>query len=301
MGGKRKSTKGQKPKPKPQKEGKHKAKNNYPVIRYKRRFMEIAYQASAALAVLSGIIIGILLFYNLQTPAIWVTFTTAVLVALAFCCFWQDKVWKSEEAKQQAQKVNMPAPQPVSEPFSIDIKVAFPCMRDKGIGFWLAYKSKYGDTLSIIPLMLYVQLANLQSIPSTINTLSLEIKTGNNDWQKLYAIHRPGSKVLFPIEGLRKVGRVIFDSGELLDLLNNRAILPHETVKGWIFYYAPKDIIFPVQFRFRLIDTAKIEYTQTITMPNYDPDVLNNASINIAKEKDEDVSDYRIIEYNESF
>jgi hypothetical protein len=199
--------------------------------------------------------------------------------------------------QQQTGKENTITP----KPFSVDIKVAFSCSRAKDIGFWLAYKSKYGNTVSIIPLMLYMQITNLQSVPATINSLSLVIKPDKKDWQKVYAIHRPGSKVLFPIEGLHDVGRVTFDSGELLDLLNNRAILPHETVKGWILYYYPEDIIFPVQFCFYLVDTAKTEYSETIAMPKNDPDVLNNASINIAKEPENDVSKYRIIEYNESF
>ncbi len=63
--------------------------------------MQIAIQALAAVAVIGTIVIGILLSYNKQTLAIWVTFVTVVVVALGFCLYWQDVVWRDQAAQAQ--------------------------------------------------------------------------------------------------------------------------------------------------------------------------------------------------------
>jgi len=95
-----KDTKKKDRKTKPKHKGKR-AKNKHITHRHaKRTLMEIAYQASAALAIIGGIVITILQYYHKQTPTVWVTFVTVIFIALGFCCFWQDKIWKAEvEAK----------------------------------------------------------------------------------------------------------------------------------------------------------------------------------------------------------
>jgi len=70
--------------------------------------MEIAIQALTAAAAIGGIAIAILLHYNRQTTAIWVTFTTVVAFALIVCLYWQASVWN----KQKVPPPEIIKPQP---------------------------------------------------------------------------------------------------------------------------------------------------------------------------------------------
>lgn len=58
--------------------------------------MQLAIQASIALSVIGAMIIGILLYYHKQTATVWITFTTILFIALGFCLYWQDSIWKNK-------------------------------------------------------------------------------------------------------------------------------------------------------------------------------------------------------------
>ena len=71
--------------------------------------MKIAIQALAASAAVGAILIGVLLHYNKQTPAIWVTFSTVVAVALGFCLYWQKSVWDAKDTVRDSTSQVRPA------------------------------------------------------------------------------------------------------------------------------------------------------------------------------------------------
>lgn len=54
--------------------------------------MGIAIQAFGWLSAIGGIVIGVLLYYNKQTSAVWTTFATVVFAGLAFCLNWQKLI-----------------------------------------------------------------------------------------------------------------------------------------------------------------------------------------------------------------
>lgn len=57
--------------------------------------MQVAIQASFAIAAAGAIIISILFYYHRQTPAVWVTFATIMALTLGVCLYWQDKIWET--------------------------------------------------------------------------------------------------------------------------------------------------------------------------------------------------------------
>ena len=54
--------------------------------------MILIIKICASLAGIGSLVVGILLYYGKQTPAIWTTFATLVFVVLAFCLFWQNSI-----------------------------------------------------------------------------------------------------------------------------------------------------------------------------------------------------------------
>ena len=67
--------------------------------------MQIAIQIFGYLAVIGGIIIGILLYYHKQTPAIWITFVTIMSLTLSLCLGWQQNVIKDASTTEQQAAV----------------------------------------------------------------------------------------------------------------------------------------------------------------------------------------------------
>ncbi|MFX0199216.1 MAG: hypothetical protein ACFFCW_24095 [Candidatus Hodarchaeota archaeon] len=64
-----------------------------------RKKVQIAIQICISLAIIGTIVIGILLYYHKQTPAVWTTFTTVIFISLAFCLYWQNAIWEKQAAK----------------------------------------------------------------------------------------------------------------------------------------------------------------------------------------------------------
>jgi len=69
----------------------------------KRKNMQIAIQIFGYLTVVGGIIIGILLYYHKQSPAVWVTFFTIMSLTLSLCLGWQQNINKNNPPKKPDQ------------------------------------------------------------------------------------------------------------------------------------------------------------------------------------------------------
>lgn len=54
--------------------------------------MTVWAQVFTAFGVIGGIAVAVLLYYNLQTPAVWVTFAVLVLCSLWICLSWQKSI-----------------------------------------------------------------------------------------------------------------------------------------------------------------------------------------------------------------
>lgn len=65
--------------------------------------MQVAIYLCSSLAFVGGTVVTILLAYHKQTPAVWTTFTTVVLISLAFCLYWQDSIWNKQKVPIEKQ------------------------------------------------------------------------------------------------------------------------------------------------------------------------------------------------------
>jgi hypothetical protein len=284
--GSRKRTGRHHAKTKAQDKQKNRGNQHVPAAKAKRSRMEVLYQASAALAILAALAIGILLYYHIQSWACWLTFSTCVFVAFAFCCFWQDKIWKAAAEKEQINKANAIAPAVPKANFAIKVQTVLRTdSRQKTNGFWLIYNSKYGLTRSPAQIALYLQVVNLQSVPSMIEVLNIEADARKQNWQKLLQFTIRGNLVVFALNDLSKAPKIDFEQGDLLSLLSKRPLQPHETVRGWVLCEIPVDLS-PSEYRFYLRDTAGIEFTKTDSgePASSGSDALSRAELKFTKE-----------------
>lgn len=69
--------------------------------------MSITIQALGYLSAIGGILLGVLLYYNQQTSAVWTTFATIIFAGLAFCLNWRKLILskKNQENKKRAYRV----------------------------------------------------------------------------------------------------------------------------------------------------------------------------------------------------
>lgn len=75
---------------------------------YKRKNMQIAIQTFGYLAVVGGIIIGILLYYHKETPAVWVTFLTIMSLTLSLCLGWQQSIINKKKSAEKPATEKQP-------------------------------------------------------------------------------------------------------------------------------------------------------------------------------------------------
>ena len=87
--------------------------------------MKVVIKALASLAVVGTIMIGVLLNYNKQTAAVWVTFATIVALALGLCLYWQKSIWDDRKTQQQTT-ISQSQPATSQEP-----KLEFPTFSEE--------------------------------------------------------------------------------------------------------------------------------------------------------------------------
>jgi hypothetical protein len=137
-------------------------------------------------------------------------------------------------------------------------------LSDTGSGvFWMAYTSGYGNTASPIALAQYVDISNLRSVPETIQSYSVAIKTEECGWIYLSPMYIRGQQIYFTAGGLAKAKLFDFSSNGLDYLLAN-PIQPHATVSGWWFFDSKVACNVPpgsnIQYRVSLKTFSGIEW-----------------------------------------
>ncbi len=148
------------------------------------------------------------------------------------------------------------------------------------VGFWwVTYRSPLGDTVSPVALTQYVSITNLQSIPETIKSYSVAIKTEDCGWTYLYPIRLGTVTVWSSTIDLENAIKIDFNTNGL-DYILEKPIPSYGTVGGFWFFDSGVKCDVPdgskVQYRISLatFDSKKFEYTTPeITVRNNQPEV----------------------------
>jgi hypothetical protein len=153
--------------------------------------------------------------------------------------------------------------------------------------YMLAHNSPSGTTISPVELLVYIQVTNLQNIPSTIHNCATEFSAYSDEpWSKLYpmaltgnALYMIGAKSFSPtIDDQRSIvvstgiysmsDELTSDDLKYAVLLNPRKKLEdyfqqpipaHGTISGWAAYGSEDGIVMGNVFRVHIVDGAGID------------------------------------------
>jgi hypothetical protein len=220
----------------------------------------------AAVGIVGGGAVWYFLSQKMFHVALWVGFAGFVVFGLVVALFVRNEIIKNETAP--ASQIRPPGGE-ARPPFFVEIEKAFlePQKKFEGTRFWLAYKSGYGDTVSPISLTMFLRIVNLQKVPSEIERYVVEMKIGDTAWVKLARMDVREGEVFFAVDGLKRTRRIDVRPNGLDYLLGDKALKPHETVRGWVFYEIPDNYIIldgmSIRYSITVRDTAGVQFSYT--------------------------------------
>jgi len=137
--------------------------------------------------------------------------------------------------------------------------------------WWVSYQSYAGDTASPVALMQYVEITNLQSVPETIRSYAMAIRTEDCGWTYLSPIPLRSVAVWWTYMGLDHAIPMDFHENGL-DIVLEKPIPAFGTVTGsWLFDSKVRCDVpegSKVQYRLALttFDGKRFEYTTPETV-----------------------------------
>lgn len=102
---------------------------------------------------------------------------------------------------------------------------------DRGF-FWCRYNSGFGDTLSPVPVALYINVKNLTAAPLRIEKLQGSLQKQGKKWTTLRLIPSAGCRLYWIDSDLKKAMLLHLDG---LDERLQSNIPAGETIPGWLF------------------------------------------------------------------
>jgi hypothetical protein len=159
-------------------------------------------------------------------------------------------VWANPTSTKQEK------PQAETQPITIEIENSglLSDSRDWGVGFWIAYRSSHGDTISPINLALFLRFVNFRPTPVRIDSFTVEMQSGNT-WIPLIQIRSLGQVIYgaYPTAdkpdiaaALGHARRLDFADYGLESLLSKTDALLQPSggmVRGWAFYGYPPSLM----------------------------------------------------------
>jgi hypothetical protein len=194
---------------------------------------------------------------------------SAVVLVLAVAILAASLLWI-----QHTKKLH---PQEVKESFIVsDPRSIINMKRDvfASLPFWVRYISAYGDTISPVAVISFIDITSNVSTPEKVKDYSVAIKTAECGWVYLVPIRMRSVKVLFiPLGGIQKAILLNFTTNGLDYLLEN-PIPPFGTVSGWLLFDTRVKCnigigeSFEYRFSFETFSGQHFEVTKTATISN---------------------------------
>jgi len=101
--------------------------------------------------------------------------------------------------------------------------------------FWIRYRSPLGDTLSPLPVSMYIAIHNGQSVPLKIERLWVSMQAKGHDWLQLTHVNAEAGQV-FWIGNDLKHARPLDNQNPMIDILIQKPIAANSPVEGWLFF-----------------------------------------------------------------
>ena len=109
--------------------------------------------------------------------------------------------------------------------------------------FWLIHGDKKGSIIaSPINGLLYIRFTNLGDAPIMIDSYSIEVSSGKQEWVRLVTIDAHSGEVYNrgPTDDMKQASRSNIEQDTFDYAIANKNIEPRHTVRGWVFVEAPE-------------------------------------------------------------
>lgn len=173
---------------------------------------------------------------------------------------------------------------------------------ERGGVFWAIYHTGNGDTVTPAQLGLYIEIINRQSVPTVIDAYSVEAQNRASEWFSLVRVQGISGEVFFCIDDPHKARPVDLENG-LDRQIEEKAIAPQATLKGWAFFELPQDIRERSPFRITVEDNtgrAATQITEGADNLKAAKDYVQTAPLHLAAGL-KDLTGYRFQMYSELF
>ena len=139
---------------------------------------------------------------------------------------------------------------------------------------------RFKDTLFFTNTALCLSITNLQSVPSQIESVRIEIESTPGQWTRLFRVDTFGQDVAVYIAGrdLRVAQRIAYE--DLVFNLLNRIMNSRDAIEGWILLEYPdgiRSIPNAPRFRIQISDKAGVTAIQIVSIVKRpDSDFVDN-------------------------
>jgi hypothetical protein len=132
--------------------------------------------------------------------------------------------------------------------------------------FWVLYKSGYGDTISPVALLDFIEITSLYSYPVSISSYAVAVNTDTCGWVYLNPIDARSHTLLFGLNGVNSAP-VLQVETEAYSYLWNKPIPAHATQFGMLIFdtkvACPLQAGDSVQFKIDLTDSTGRDFSYT--------------------------------------
>jgi len=126
--------------------------------------------------------------------------------------------------------------------FAVAVEAGWLHPKSMDENFWLIHGEKDGAiTASPINGLLYIRFTNLGDAPIMIDSYSIDVLDGKQEWVKLVTIGAHSGEVYNrgPADDMKQARRTNIEQDTFDYTIANKNIGPLDTVRGWIFVEAP--------------------------------------------------------------
>jgi len=127
--------------------------------------------------------------------------------------------------------------------FEVTVEAGWLHPKSMDESFWLVHGDNKGLIIaSPINGLLYIRFTNLGDAPIMINSYSIEVLNGKQEWIKLVTIDAHSGEVYNrgPTDDMKQARRSNIEQDTFDYAIANKNIEPRHTVRGWVFVEAPE-------------------------------------------------------------
>ncbi len=171
----------------------------------------------------------------------WLGFGSGI--SILFWTVWLALIGQIAPTHKQSEisTPSVTAAQPKLD-FAVALEAGWLHPKSMDENFWLLHSGHNGALIaSPINGMLYIRFTNLGDAPVMIDSYSIEVLNGKQEWVRLVPIDAHSGEVYNrgPSDDMKQARRSNIEQDAFDYLIANKDIEPRHTVRGWLFVESP--------------------------------------------------------------